>query len=82
MLTIQLKQRHVQRLKAGVCSIDLGFIWSDILTSIERVSITAEYRCPDDRTREKQMGTHEYLHQIKKKSNLDFQQEVSVPRYI
>ena len=79
MLTIQLKQRHVQRLKAGVCSIDLGFIWSDILTSIERVSD----HCSNIgvlmiELAEKQMGTHEYLHQIKKKSNLDFQQEVSV----
>lgn len=79
MLTIKLKQRHVQRLKAGVCSIDLGFIWSDILTSIERISD----HCSNIgvlmiELAEKQMGTHEYLHQIKKKSNLDFQQEVSV----
>lgn len=78
MLTIQLKQRHVQRLKVGVCSIDLGFIWSDILTSIERVSDhCSNIAVLMIELAERQMGTHEYLHQIKKKSNVEFQKDVA-----
>lgn len=37
-LRYQLKERHVTRLKAGNCSIETGFVFSDMLTSIERIS--------------------------------------------
>lgn len=33
-----LRTRHILRLQRGECSLDAGFIWSDILTNIERVS--------------------------------------------
>ncbi len=32
----QLRARHIYRLQQGNCSIEAGFIWSDILTNIER----------------------------------------------
>ena len=34
----QLRARHIQRLQKGECSYEMGFIWSDILTNLERVS--------------------------------------------
>lgn len=34
----QLRSRHVLRLQRGECSIEAGFVWSDLLTSMERVS--------------------------------------------
>ena len=34
----EIKGRHVQRLQAGTCTIELGFILSDILTDLERVA--------------------------------------------
>lgn len=34
----QLRSRHVLRLQKGECSIEDGFVWSDLLTSLERVS--------------------------------------------
>lgn len=37
-LTASIKARHVARLQAGECSIELGFILSDILGNLERVS--------------------------------------------
>lgn len=38
VLRNQLRSRHVLRLQKGECSIEDGFVWSDLLTSMERVS--------------------------------------------
>ena len=34
----QLRTRHILRMKKGECSIEAGFVWSDLLTNLERVS--------------------------------------------
>ncbi len=34
----QMRTRHILRLQQGNCSIDAGFIWSDLLTDLERTS--------------------------------------------
>ncbi len=34
----KMRTAHVRRLRNGECSIETGFIWSDILTNFERVS--------------------------------------------
>ena len=34
----ELRTRHILRLQKGDCSVDAGFIWSDLLTNLERVS--------------------------------------------
>ena len=34
----QLRARHIVRLQKGECTIEAGFVWSDILTNLERVS--------------------------------------------
>nr|WP_289767758.1 Na/Pi cotransporter family protein [uncultured Acetatifactor sp.] len=34
----QLRTRHILRLQQGACSIEAGFIWSDLLTNLERTS--------------------------------------------
>ncbi|MCI8577451.1 MAG: Na/Pi cotransporter family protein [Lachnospiraceae bacterium] len=34
----QMRTRHILRLQQGLCSMDAGFIWSDLLTSLERAS--------------------------------------------
>ena len=34
----QLRRRHIERLQQGLCSIEAGFIWSDLLTDLGRVS--------------------------------------------
>ena len=33
-----LRTNHIRRMQAGNCSIEVGFIWSDLLTNLERVS--------------------------------------------
>lgn len=37
-LTEKVRKRHIDRLKNGECTIELGFIFSDILTNFERIS--------------------------------------------
>ena len=33
-----LRNNHIARLKAGACTVETGFIWSDLITNFERVS--------------------------------------------
>jgi phosphate:Na+ symporter len=37
-LKSNLRDRHISRLKKGACSVEAGFIWSDLLTNLERAS--------------------------------------------
>ena len=37
-LKILLRNNHIARLRDGACTVETGFIWSDILTDFERVS--------------------------------------------
>ncbi len=72
-LKTELKKRHVKRLQKGKCTIEMGFILSDITTSYERISD----HCSNIAvclTQVKNDGydTHEYLDDIKNINNEDF----------
>ena len=34
----QMRTRHILRMQQGICTIEAGFVWSDLLTSLERAS--------------------------------------------
>ncbi len=34
----QMRTNHILRLQQGECTIDMGFVWSDLLTNLERTS--------------------------------------------
>ena len=34
----QLRTHHILRMKEGKCTVEAGFVWSDLLTNLERVS--------------------------------------------
>ena len=34
----QMRTRHILRMQQGTCTIEAGFVWSDLLTSLERAS--------------------------------------------
>ena len=34
----ELRTRHIQRLQREECSIEAGFVWTDVLTNLERIS--------------------------------------------
>ncbi|HHZ06743.1 MAG TPA: Na/Pi cotransporter family protein [Clostridiales bacterium] len=72
-LTDELKLRHIKRLQDGECTIELGFMYSDLLTNYERVSDHCSNIavCMIELSRES-FGTHEYLHEIKDMGQRDF----------
>jgi len=37
-LVFDIRKNHIQRLQSGICTIELGFILSDLLTNLERIS--------------------------------------------
>lgn len=62
----EVRMRHIQRLQTGECTIQLGFVLSDLLTNFERVSdhcsniavcVIEEQDAAVDR--------HAYLHDVK-----------------
>ena len=34
----QLRDHHIQRLQQGICTVEAGFVWSDLLTNLERTA--------------------------------------------
>ncbi len=34
----QMRSNHTKRLQNGVCNLEIGFVWSDLLTNLERIS--------------------------------------------
>ena len=34
----ELRRRHIARLQQGVCTIEAGFVWADLLTDLSRIS--------------------------------------------
>ncbi len=65
-LSERLKNRHIKRLQAGTCTIEMGFILTDILTSCERVSDHCSNVAVNIIQLSKEsFETHEYLNEIK-----------------
>ena len=65
----QMRSAHIQRLQQGNCSIETGFIWSDILTNLERTSDHCSNiaGCIID-VEQNNMNLHESLRLMKKES--------------
>lgn len=62
----ELKAMHINRLQAGNCTIELGFVFSDLLTNYERISdhcsniAVYTMQLPSDK-----LDAHKYLRNIK-----------------
>ena len=62
----QLRNRHILRLQKGECTIELGFVWSDLLTSLERVADHCSNiaGCVIEMSHDS-LDVHEYLDNVK-----------------
>lgn len=62
----KIKNGHISRLREGACTMELGFILSDLLTSLERISDHCSNiaACLIEITHDS-METHEYLNTLK-----------------
>ncbi len=74
----QMRTRHTLRLQQGLCSIDAGFVWSDLLTNLERTSDHCSNiaGCVIDMTHYN-MNLHEMLRNFRNDSE-DFQQNFKI----
>ena len=63
----QIKYRHTKRLQKNLCSIENGFILSDIITNLERVSDHCSNiaGCLIEIGQNEKLDLHTYLHDIK-----------------
>lgn len=72
-LAAQIKANHITRLQKGDCTIELGFVLSDLLNNFERVSdhcsnvAVAMIEVAHD-----SFDTHKYLRAVKSDTNADF----------
>lgn len=76
-LNSEVKKRHIKRLRKGKCTIEMGFILSDLTTNFERVSD----HCSNIalcllQLNEENFETHEYQDSISGKDNAAFAAEV------
>ncbi len=75
-LTQQIKGRHIDRLVKGKCTIELGFVLTDLITNYERISD----HCSNIAIAVIQMnqdveGAHEYLEKIRTGGDRDYSKE-------
>ena len=70
LIAATLKNRHVERLKAGECTIELGTQFLELLINLERLSdhcsnvalhILRQTSSPDDKVR---IDSHAYMHEL------------------
>lgn len=72
-LEVELKARHIRRLREGKCTIELGFAHSDILNNLERVADHCSNIAVDViQSDQLEFDAHEYLDRIKNKDNQQF----------
>lgn len=80
-LNHELKDRHIRRLRQGKCTIEQGFVLSDITTSLERIAD----HCSNIavcilQIGEKSFDTHGYLNYVKKEKNREFLEQTEAVR--
>lgn len=74
-LRMELKARHIQRLQSDKCTIELGFIFSDLLTNLERISDhCSNIAVCIIQISKNTFDTHEYLSELKN-SDADFRKQ-------
>ncbi len=72
----ELKTRHIERLRSGKCTIELGFILQDLLTNFERVSDhCSNIAVYIIQINDNSMDTHEYMVELKKLDRSEFMDE-------
>ena len=68
-----IKVNHISRLQSGNCTIEYGFVLSDLLNNLERVSDhCSNVAVAIIELQHNSFETHEYLHEIKKSDNENF----------
>ncbi len=76
-LNLDIRRRHVKRLRKGKCTIELGFLLYDIVTNLERVAD----HCSNIavcilQVSDEEFDTHAYLDRLKQEEDIEFRGKV------
>ena len=74
-LNVKMKRRHIERLRQGACTIEMGFILSDITTTFERVADHCSNLAVSVLQKEDGFDSHEYLDTLEKGENSEFRKK-------
>ena len=76
-LAAEIKTKHIERLQRGECTIEMGFILSDILTNYERISDhCSNIAVAMIEINHGVFDTHKYLNSIKNSNNKEFNESI------
>lgn len=78
-LVAKIKKHHIERLQSGNCTIELGFILSELLNNLERISDHCSNIAVTiiQLDRGIDFDSHEYLHELKSEDNAIFSENFS-----
>ena len=74
-LILDIKTKHIDRLQNGACTIELGFVLSDLLTNFERVSDHCSNIAVTLIDISGEKGVHKYLDEVKSGINTAFSEK-------
>ena len=64
-LSTELKNRHIRRLQNDECTVELGYIFQDVLTNLERISDHCSNIAGCLIETDEKTNIHAYLHDVK-----------------
>ena len=73
-LSTELKNRHIRRLQNDECTVELGYIFQDVLTNLERVSDHCSNIAGCLIETDEKTNLHAYLHDVKENDEIFRQQ--------
>lgn len=80
-INIEVKKRHIKRLRKGKCTIELGFVLSDITNNFERISDhCSNIAISVIQGNEDDFDPHDYLESLRNSANVDFKGKVMAYR--
>lgn len=75
-LISEIKNRHVERLREGICTIELGILLSDLLTNFARISDhCSNIAACIIQIKQSSMNRHKYLNKVKNSSQPEYVSE-------
>lgn len=78
-INAEMKNRHIKRLRKGKCTIEMGFVLSDVTTSMERIAD----HCSNIavcllQVNEESFEPHEYLENLKESHDVDYETHLRI----
>ncbi|MBR6826178.1 MAG: Na/Pi cotransporter family protein, partial [Oscillospiraceae bacterium] len=81
VLTKELKAGHIHRVQSGHCTLELGFIFNDLLNNLERVSDhCANIAIAVQESKDEGVNAHEYMSTLNRKDRMEYKTQLQ--RYL